>query len=307
MNGLSKHYHTANAYFQSVFGEKVHRVSIDAGFSCPNRDGTKGIGGCIYCNEAGSRARYVEPEKSVRDQVLQGIDSLGKKFDVRKFIAYFQAYSNTYADVSILGKIYSEALDFPEIVGISIGTRPDCINSEKLALIEKIAEEKWVMVEYGAQTMKNQTLELINRGHSVNETISAIQETKKRKNIQVLAHLIFGLPGEDFSDMKQSVKELVDLGVDAFKFHHLYVEKNTALEIMLNKGQVRLLKLEEYLELLCDIIPNLPERIVLHRLFGECAKENLIAPIWTLEKNKNLALLGRLLAEKNIRQGGSHA
>jgi uncharacterized protein len=298
-----KNYYSLNAFMRNKFGERVHRVSLDAGFTCPNRDGLLGTGGCVYCNEAGARAGYVDPGISIAGQLEKGIEVVRRKYGADKFIAYFQAYTNTYAGPDRLRKLYNEALSHPSVIGISIGTRPDCVDEEKLDLIEEIAGKYFVILEYGVESMKPETLKSINRGHGVPEIVKAVQETKKRKNINILAHLIFGLPGESTADMKSSVKSLVDLGIDAFKFHQLYVEKGTVLEKMYFENKVRILELQEYLEILCGILPDIPGNVVIHRLFGECGRESLIAPLWTLEKPQNLLKLERLLEKNGIRQG----
>lgn len=300
-----KRYHSLNAFFKNKFGEKVYRVSLDAGFTCPNRDGTKGTEGCIYCGEEGARASYVNPAKSVREQLIDGMEIIKRRYKAEKFIAYFQAYTNTYAPADKLKSIYNKALSSPEVIGISVGTRPDCIDEEKINMLESITEKKLVIIEYGIQSMKAETLKLINRGHTVENSVNSIRLTKNKKGIYVLAHVILGLPGEDFSDMENTVKALVNLCVDAFKFHHLYIEKGTFLESMYRNKTLKLLSLEEYTDILCRLLPIIPENIVIHRLFGQCSKENLIAPLWTLNKAKNIALLDRLLKEKNIMQGMS--
>jgi uncharacterized protein len=306
MNWHGKRYHSLNSFFLEHFNEKVYRVALDAGFTCPNRDGTKGTGGCIYCNEEGSRASYVDPKKSVKEQLKEGIRLIHSRTGAKKFIAYFQAYTNTYHDdVDFLEKLYTEALNVPDVVGLSIGTRPDCVPDPVLDMLEKIAENHYVLLEFGAQSMKDSTLKDINRRHSAADMTDAVTRVKKRAGIDVLAQVIFGLPKEKTADMKNSVLELVRMGVNAFKFHHLYVEKNTLLEKLYYAEKLPLLTLEEYLEILCAVIPLLPERVVLHRLFGQCSKETLVAPHWTLDKNANLEKLEKLLEERKIMQGSA--
>ncbi len=300
---LGKPYHSLNAFFREKFGEKVYRISIDAGFTCPNRDGTKGTGGCIYCNEEGSRSGYVIPGTSITIQLKNGMEIINKRYRASKYLVYFQPYTNTYAPVNVLESIYREALKFDDVVGMSIGTRPDCIDEEKLSLLESIAENKLVIIEFGVQSLKNETLNFINRGHSAEETINAIIQTKKRKKILVLAHVIFGLPGESSGDMINTIQKLIKLGIDAFKFHHLYVERRTMLERLYLENKFRPLELSEYLDILLKIIPILPENIVIHRLFGQCQRDNLISPLWTLDKSKNIAALENLMTEKGLFQG----
>ena len=298
-----KRYFTLNAYLRKKYGARVHRVAIDAGFTCPNRDGTISSGGCAYCAEHGARAAYVDPEQSVKDQLLSGIAKISAKTGANLFIAYFQAYTNTYAPVETLEKLYREALSVPGVVGISVGTRPDCIDAEKLDLLEMLAQNTSVLIEYGVQTLNDNTLKKLNRGHDSAASIRAIRETKKRKGIEVLAHLILGLPGDSREDMIESAGVLVREGIDAFKFHQLFIERRTALEQVYRSGGFELLTLEEYIGVLCGIIPILPPEIVIHRLFADADKNKLIAPLWTLEKARNTALLDQVLEEKNIHQG----
>ena len=301
-----KRYNSLNSFFLEHFNEKVYRVSVDAGFTCPNRDGTKGTGGCIYCGEEGARAAYVDPSKSVKDQLKEGTRLIRERTKAKKFLAYFQAYSNTYHDnVDALEKIYLEALDVPGVAGISIGTRPDCVNGPILDMLQQLSEKTWLMVEYGVQSMNEGTLREINRRHTVNDIVQAVEMTKKRPGINVLAHVIFGLPKETRGDMIDSVKQLVGLGVDAFKFHHLYVEKNTTLERLYYADKVKMLTLDEYLGVLLEVIPSLPEHVVLHRLFGQCSADKLVAPHWTLDKNGNQDKLDKLLEEKGVWQGSA--
>ncbi|MEJ5285392.1 MAG: TIGR01212 family radical SAM protein [Brevinematales bacterium] len=298
---MMERYLSANEYFKKIFGEKVQRISIDAGFSCPNRDGTKGIGGCIYCSSTGSKASYTNSTLSVKEQIEDGLKLFKNK--ARKFIAYFQAFSNTYAHLTKLKEIYKPAIEHPDVVGISIGTRPDCIDDEKLDYFEEIAKEKFLIIEYGVQTLNDSSLLFINRGHNSAQSIEAIRKTKKRKNINIVAHLIFLLPEDNLENMIYTIKTLVDEGVNGFKFHHLYVERNTTIEKLYTEGKINLLELEEYIEILGKVISILPQDIVLHRLFGDCSKDNLIAPLWTLNKTANINLLRKYLTEKDIYQG----
>ncbi len=303
MPWLDKPWNNLNAWLQDRFGEKVYRVSIDGGFTCPNRDGTLARGGCIYCNEAGARADYVQPELEVKEQLSQGIQIMRRHYHAQKFLAYFQAYSGTYAPVEKLLKLYSAALEHPQVVGLCVGTRPDCIHPAILDLLEDIARTKLVIVEYGIQTVHPRSLELINRHHSVDDSQHAIAETVKRKNIITLAHLILGLPGETRQDMMESVRTVLDWGVQALKLHHLYVEKDTPLALMYHRKEFEIMPREEYLDLLCAILAETPPRIVIHRLFGQCSREKLVAPDWTLNKTLNMELLIKKMNEMGIEQG----
>lgn len=300
---MKERYYSANSFFKDIFGTKVYRISLDAHFTCPNRDGTKGYGGCIYCNSGGSKALYVDSTLSLEEQLNAGINLFKRAKKATKFIAYFQPFSNTYAPLEKLKEIYSVALKHPDVAGISIGTRPDCIDDEKLNYLEEIAGEKFLMIEYGVQTLNNQSLKFVSRGHTSEEALEAIIKTKKRKNIFVLAHLIFILPYDTVSQMYETVKKLLSSGLDAFKFHHLYIEKDTPIEKLFYEGKIHLLERDEYIKILGEIISFLPPHISIHRLFGDCPKETLVAPAWTVEKTKNLNLLNHYLEENDIYQG----
>lgn len=287
------------------FGGKVWRVPVDAGFTCPNRDGTLATGGCLYCNEAGSRAAFVDPKLPVREQILRGMETVANRTGAKKFLVYFQSYTNTYAPATTLERIYREALSFPEVVGISVGTRPDCLDPETVGLLAGLAHERYVLVELGVQTVNDETLARVNRGHDAQTSRKAFETLKRAGGIETLAHLMFGLPGDTAGDWKRSVRECVAWGADAFKFHHLYIEKGTASERLWRDGVWTVPGRDEYLEFLADILPEVPERIVFHRLFGQCARETLLAPDWTADKLANIAALDRLLESRDVRQGSN--
>jgi uncharacterized protein len=277
-----KKYLDYNTYLRNTFGCKVHKVVVDAGFSCPNRDGSLSFGGCIYCNEKGSGAG--KGNVSIKDQVLKGVACVGKLCKAKKFVVYFQSFSNTHAPVQVLEEKYKQALCHKDIVGLAIGTRPDCIDDDKLALLNDIGEDYDVWIEYGLQSCHNKTLKLINRHHSFEQFLLAIAKTKKFKNIKICAHIIFGLPGETQQDMLKTVKMLAPIGLDGIKFHSLYVEKNTEIEKIYTEKPFCLMSMDEYVDIVCKAIKLLPKDIVFQRLTGECLKENLIAPKWLLEK-----------------------
>lgn len=298
-----KPYHSLNFYLRERFGEKVYRVSLDAGFTCPNRDGTLGRGGCTFCNEAGARASYVDPEKSVWDQLQEGKTLVKRRYGARKFIAYFQAYTNTWGPLDVLERVYRSVLQDPDVVMISIGTRPDCVPTEVLKLIEDLAKERPIIMEYGIQTLNDGILRSIHRGHLAEDSKDAILRTTKLKNVEILAHCLFGLPGESRKSMLDTVQTLIQWGVDAFKFHHLYLEKNTQLGLEYQKNPFPLLSRDEYLDLLCEILPQLPQDKVIHRLFGQSDRKNLIAPLWTLNKHLNEQTLVDTLHKRKLWQG----
>lgn len=300
---LGKRYFGLNAYFRGRFGGKVARVPVDAGFTCPNRDGTLGFGGCTFCNEAGARARFVEPELPLRDQISRGIGSAGAHTGAGKFLVYFQAYTNTYAPAGVLERLYREALDAPGSVGIAIGTRPDCLPPETVELIAELAKTHYVLVELGVQSANDRALEAVNRGHTSADSRRAMETLKSRTKAEVLSHLVFGLPGDTRADWERSVLACVDWGADALKLHHLYIERGTAAERLWREGKWTVPERQEYLDFLAGVLPRIPERVVLHRLFGQCSRETLAAPLWTADKLSNLTDLDRLLEERDLRQG----
>ncbi len=287
-------YRTVGEYWKSKFGEKVYRISIDAGFTCPTRDGTKGKNGCIFCDEKGNRPHYVEPSLTVSEQVKAGIERL-KKRGISKFIAYFQAYTNTYAPTSILRKKYYEALKFPEVVGISISTRPDCINEENLDLIEEIAKDYYTIIELGVQSVHQKSLDRVSRSHSVEDSREAIKMIKERGNIEIVAHLIIGLPGEDEDAIIETADTIREWDVDGVKLHHLYVVKGTVLEKEYREGKIKVFENpKEYARIARKVIEHLSPSIIIHRFQGYAPKEELIAPDWT--SNRFIArqlILGR--------------
>ncbi len=297
-------YNDYNSYLKKTFGCKVYRIGLDAGFTCPNRDGTKGRGGCIYCNEEGSRSSYTNKGMSVGKQLKSRIDFLKKTKKATKFIAYFQAFSNTYAPVSRLKEVYDSALQFPEIAGISIGTRPDTIDREKLELIASYRKRYDVWVEYGLQSMHEETLKALNRHHTPADFSDAVRMTKE-VGLPVCAHVILGLPGEGRGHMIKTALWLNELGVDGVKIHLLHVLKGSVLEKMYVDGTVRLLTQEEYINLVCDFLENLSARIIIQRLTGEGNRFNHVAPAWALDKLRTINMISETLKKRNSYQSSA--
>lgn len=279
-----------NDYLRAKYGCKVYRIAIDAHFTCPNRDGTKGIGGCVYCNSDGSRAAYIDPKDPVKEQLHKRITYLKKTKGAKKFIAYFQAFTNTYAPVDRLKKTYDGVLGFDDIVGISIGTRPDAIDREKLGLISSYKNRYEVWIEYGLQSSHDKTLKLINRGHTFADFLNALELTKEF-GIPVSVHVILGLPGETKEDMLQTAKKLSELKIDGIKIHLLHILKGSELEKWHNEGRIKILEQDEYVELACAFLNNLSPDIIIQRLTGEGRKEDHIAPLWALDK---LGTIGKI-------------
>ncbi len=296
-------YRSLSSYLKEKFGEKVYRVSIDAGFTCPNRDGTLAYGGCIFCDEAGSRARYVEPQLPIREQLVKGMDFIGRRFGARKFIAYFQAYSNTYAPIEKLREIYSIPLEFPEVVGISISTRPDLVSEDVLTLLDELSDKVHVWLEIGVQSFHYRSLVKVRRFHGVAESIDAILRAQKHR-VEVVTHVILGLPGETVREMIETARILSALGVNGVKMHHLYVVKNTDLAKLYENGKVKVFDTpEDYAKVAALFIAHLSPEIVIHRLAGRAPADMLIAPEWTSNKFAPIQAIQKELQDKNLYQG----
>lgn len=296
----NKRYYQFSEYLKTKFGTKVYKITLDAGFCCPNRDGTISSGGCIFCDDGGSFSRAHSASLSVKQQILTGVETLSSRFKAKKFMAYFQAYSNTYKPVEELKKIYDESLCHEDVVGISIGTRPDCVDSEKLDLIQSYTDRYETWLEYGLQSMHDRTLKFINRGHDFETFLKAYKETKKR-GIKVGVHVILGLPGETKEDMLQTVKTLSDLGVDGVKFHCLCIFPNTKLFDMYQNKEIKLLEEDEYIDIACDCLELLPETTTIHRLGGNGLQAIKVAPAWL---NKKFEILNRI--DDELERRGSY-
>lgn len=286
----NKRYYQFSEYLKNKFGKKVYKITLDAGFSCPNRDGTISSGGCIFCDDGGSFSRAHSASLSVEQQVQEGIHNLSTRFKAQKFMSYFQAYSNTYKPVEELKQIYDSSLCHPDIVGLSIGTRPDCVDEKKLDLIASYTDKYETWLEYGLQSMHDKTLKFINRGHNFETFLKAYEQTKQR-GIKVGVHVILGLPGETKDDMLQTIKTLADLGVDGVKFHCLCIFPNTKLYDMYEKGEITLLEEDEYIDIACDCLELLPSDTTIHRLGGNGLQAIKVAPKWL---NKKFEILNRI-------------
>ncbi len=276
-------YYSLNNYLKNKFQEKVYKITLDAGFTCPNRDGSVSSKGCIFCDDGGSFSQAHSRFLTISEQIEAGIKSQNERFGANKFMAYFQAFTNTYKPVCELEKLYKEALKNPKIVGISIGTRPDCVDSEKLDLIASFLPKYETWVEYGMQTIHDKSLEWMNRGHDFATFEKAYFETKKR-GIKVCVHVILGLPTEDKNDMLATAKKLAELKVDGVKFHALCVMQNTPLEKIYNDGGLKLLTEDEYVDIVCDFIKILPKDTIIHRVCGNGYSKTMVAPLWLNQK-----------------------
>ena len=297
-----KRYRTFSSYLKNRFGCRVHKISIDAGFTCPTRDGTKGTAGCIYCSNR-SFSFNTEPGRlPVAEQLKSGMDYMRKRFRAEKFIAYFQAFSSTYAPVHELKAIYDNIKKFPEIVGLFIGTRPDCVPDPVLDLIASYREHYLTWIEYGLQSSSEATLERINRGHGVAEFTDALTRTHARE-IEVCAHVILGLPRETREDMLATADYLGRVGVDGVKLHALHVLKNTPLAAEYKSRPFPLLSLEEYAILACDFLERIPPETILLRLAAQAPQAHLVGPEWCGSKHQAPAALEAELERRESYQG----
>ena len=297
-----KRYHSLDHHLKQTFGEKVYRLSLNGGMTCPNRDGTLGTGGCIFCSAGGSGDFASAPALSVTAQITEAKKRIAAKTGCKKFIAYFQAYTNTYAPLSYLRKIFTEAISHPEIVALSIATRCDCLSDKVLDLLEELNSKKPVWIELGLQTMHDDTLKLIHSGFCRAQYEAAVLALSAR-GITVVTHLIFGLPGETVEMMRASVSYAASLPLQGIKLQLLHVLKNTELGLWYEKEPFPLFSLAEYCELVADCITLLPPSIVIHRLTGDGPRSLLLAPLWSTDKKRVLNTIQRNLREKNLWQG----
>jgi len=302
LNINSKRYNPYSKYLEDLFNCKVYKITIDAGFSCPNRDGLISYDGCIFCDSGGSFSQAHSSCLSIEEQIEEGIKKLEKRFKAKKFIAYFQAFSNTYADINTLRQVYDKALLDDKVVGLSVGTRPDCIDVEKIKLISSYSKDKEVWIEYGLQSVHDKTLKLINRGHTVQDFYDAVKLTKN-KGIKICAHVIIGLPDETRDDMLKTAEVLGNLGIDGVKVHLLCVLKGTKLEEMYKNNEVKILETDEYISLTCDFLERLPPEMVIQRLAGTGLRPIQIAPKWIGAKFKMLNYIDAELQRRNSFQG----
>lgn len=295
-------YTSFNGYLKEIFNARVYRVPIDAGFTCPNRDGTRALGGCTFCDDRGSGAPTINQVLSVKEQLLTGIERIRRRYKAEKFLAYFQAFTNTYAPEAVLRSLYDVSLDHEEVVGICIGTRPDCLDDNVLNLLAEYAEKTYVFLEIGLQTAHNRTLDLINRAHSAEEFFDSVERARK-KNLVVATHLIFGLPGETREDMLETVRQVADIGITAIKIHQLCVYKHTPMAIDYTEGRLPLLEEDEYVSLVADALELLPPDMVVMRLVAEGTREEVIAPEWAFEKSRIMDKIDAELTKRGTRQG----
>lgn len=284
------------------YGTAVYKVNVDAGFTCPNRDGTVSVGGCIYCNNDSFRPAACAGSATVRDQAEQGIPYLRRRYGAERFIVYFQPFTNTYAPVETLERLYREALTLPGVIGLAIGTRPDCVDEEKIALLEKLARDHFVLVEYGLQSFHDRTLAFINRGHDAACFRRSVAMTADR-GIHIGAHLILGFPGETREDMLSMADRVSELPIGFLKLHQLQVVRDTALAERFSARPFPTFSYDDYLELVMDFLERLSPAVVIQRLFASAPDDILIAPVWNRTRSEFLNDLDERMERRNSRQG----
>ncbi|MEW6002130.1 MAG: TIGR01212 family radical SAM protein [Nitrospirota bacterium] len=299
---MSRRYNSFGTYIKKLFRTTVYKVNVDAGFTCPNRDGTIGTTGCIYCNNDSFRPNSCKPTLSLSEQIRNGITHIRKRYKAEKFLVYFQPYTNTYARVNELERLYKEALSEPSVIGLAIGTRPDTVDVEKIALLRILAERYFILIEYGLQSIYDKTLKFINRGHEYRTFLKALDMTKDR-GIFIGAHVIVGFPTETREEMLSMADEISYLAVDFLKIHQLQVIKNTPLEIIYRENPFHIFDYEEYLDFVAEFIERLSPRIVLQRLFATAPDNILIAPQWGKSRQEILRDVEKRLEFKDTYQG----
>ncbi len=298
-------YNNYSSYVRNTFGGRVQKVSINIGFTCPNRDGTKGKGGCSYCDNDTFKPGYCEPQETITQQLERGISFFEKKYPDMEYMAYFQSYTNTYGDLSYLQEMYETALNYRKIKGLIIGTRPDCINAEILDMLKTVCGDKYLNVELGLESTLNRTLLAINRCHTWEESLKAIELCAER-GIKVSGHLILGLPNESHSDFIHHAKTVSQLPLHTIKLHQLQIIKNTPLaySYLKNPDSIELFNLENYIETVVEFLEYLNPDIIVERFVSTSPTEKLIAPKWNKVKNfEVVAMIEKMLKEKNTWQG----
>jgi radical SAM protein (TIGR01212 family) len=295
-------YYHYNFFLRHKFGARVQKVSIDAGFTCPNVDGTVARGGCTFCdNRSFSPSRRL-PRQGVLGQIDDGIGRLKWRYDVDQFLAYFQPATNTYAPVERLRPLFEEAISHPKVVGLAIGTRPDCVPDDVLELLEDLASRTYLSVEYGLQTIHDRSLDWMNRGHHYDSFLDAMERSRGR-GFEICVHVILGLPGESRGDMLATARELSRLKVDAVKIHNLYAVKDTPLGEQVARGEVTLMGREEYIAVLVDCLELLPPTAIVERISGEAPPRYFVGPTWSLDKPAIRAALDGELQRRDTWQG----
>jgi hypothetical protein len=298
-------YFSYNFFLRTKFGHRVQKVSIDAGFTCPNVDGSVAIGGCTFCDNRSFSPSRRMPRRSIAEQIDEGIRRLQQRYKCEHFMAYFQPATNTYAAVQKLRPLYEQALAHPQVVGMAIGTRPDCVPDEVLDLLGEMAQHTYLSVEYGMQTMHDRSLDWMNRGHHHDALLDAVSRSRNR-NFEICVHVILGLPGESHDDMLATAREIARLKIDAVKIHNLYAVRNTPLAEQVRRGEVQLIARDEYIHALVDFLELLPPWTVVERISGDAPANYFIGPSWCLDKPAVRQALQQELERRDTWQGARY-
>ena len=301
----NKRYNDYSSYIKETFSERVQKISLDTGFTCPNRDGTKGVGGCTYCNNNTFNPGYCKPDKSITQQLDKGIQIFSTKYKTQQYLAYFQAYTNTYADINLVKQLYNEAINHPKVIGLVIGTRPDCINEDLIDFLSELAKDNYISLEFGVESTLDRTLKNINRCHTYQETVEAY-ELAKNKGLHLGAHMIIGLPGESKADILNHSTQLSKLPINTLKLHHLQVVKHTmmAKQYTDNPEQFSFFTVDEYVDFITDFVALLRPDIIIERFISQSPHHLLVAPNWNGLKNFEIvAKIDNKLVEKDLWQG----
>ena len=303
---MKKRYNTLNDYYREIFGEKIFKVPIDAGFDCPNRDGTVAHGGCTFCTVSGSGDAIVAPDAPIRDQFYEEIDFMHRKWpEVKKYLVYFQNFTNTHDTVDVIRERYEQAINEPGVVGINIGTRPDCLPDETIAYIAELSERMHVTVELGLQTTYDETSKIINRAHTYDLYVKTVKRLRElAPKVEIVSHLINGLPGENHEMMVENVRRCVsDNEIDGIKLHLLHLMTSTKMQRDYHEGRLRLLSMDEYVNIICDQLEIIPKNIVIHRITGDAPRDMLIGPMWSLKKWEVLNAIDKEMERRGSYQG----
>jgi radical SAM protein (TIGR01212 family) len=306
--GHDRRFNDYSSYIKRTFNERVQKVSVDAGFSCPNRDGSKGVGGCTFCNNSTFNPSYCGEGSSITQQIDTGINFFSPKYKTQNYLAYFQAYSNTYANIDVLKQRYREALEYPQVIGIVLGTRPDCVDDELLAYLQELNKDYHITVEYGVESTLDTTLKRINRGHNYEIAKEAIVKTAKA-GLNVGAHLILGLPGESEEDLYNHARAISELPLDYLKLHQLQLVRGSVMgeAYLKNTSEIKLYEVDEYIELVVNFLELLNPKIVMERFISQSPKELLIAPVWGLKNFEFVAKVEKRLKERDTWQGKKYS
>ncbi len=295
-------YNTYRPYIKEKLGYRVNKLSVDMGFTCPNRDGNLAIGGCVYCNNDSFVPPYARARFSMDQQISNGMTYLRNRFKAEKFIIYFQSYTNTYDSVDKLEQMYRDALAYDDVIGIAVGTRSDCVDEEKLSMFEEIAKEYYVCLEYGIESIYDKTLDYMNRGHDYQSVLDAIEMSKGR-GFEIGAHIIVGMPTETKEEMLQMADEVSSLGIDVFKVHNLHIVRNTPLARMYKEKPFELFGFEEYVSFVVDFLERMSPEMIIERLFTDTPHDLLIAPDWGKSHLQILQAIEAELEKRDTYQG----